>query len=59
MYYKVTKEVVEAIFNYLKTQPFQDVFQLINRLQRLEGPFDNGTPAADSPQEENKEEPQE
>ena len=36
MHYKLNREVLQALLNYLATQPYSDVFQLINELQRLE-----------------------
>lgn len=36
MNYKLSRELLQALLNYLATQPYSDVFQLINELQRLE-----------------------
>lgn len=33
MHYALTREVAQAILNYLAKQPYEDVFQLINGLQ--------------------------
>jgi hypothetical protein len=36
MNYKLSRELLQAMLNYLATQPYSDVFQLINELQRLQ-----------------------
>lgn len=35
MDYKITKEQLEMIANYLATKPYLEVFQLINLIQNL------------------------
>ena len=40
MAFKLPTEVLQALLNYLATQPYSDVVQLINELQRLE-PINN------------------
>mgnify|MGYP001594159846 CR=1 FL=1 len=34
--FKISEKIAQAILNYLVVQPFKDVFQLINELQKLE-----------------------
>ncbi|MFT4250125.1 MAG: hypothetical protein ACMXYD_02055 [Candidatus Woesearchaeota archaeon] len=51
MAFKIPREVLQATLNYLATQPYSDVVQLINELQRLE-PLDQQAPIRPSKDEE-------